>query len=217
MKRTSLSEMLSVNCLEDVEYHLYENARLFHLYSKSHPTPSFNCSGAGARRFDPIKINGKIVGSYYLAFHHVDAISETIMRKDTDGNRQFSIESNRSHGFSMVDILKPVILLDLNKIIGIKDILEKGKSSYSILNALARTILIKDPAPNPYFHGFIWDGYQRSEPGNRCVVFFDDRMSADDFKLINTEDLTSLHGYPMLLDASRALNCPVPPLKDILK
>jgi hypothetical protein len=195
--------------LVDVNEHLHflnVNSRLYHVYNNDYPLGGFNDSGYGDRRFDPIADDkGQVIPSLYFAEHYIDAIAETLMRKASDGKRQFKGDLNKN-GILQIDILRELTLLDVNQIPVVSALLEEGNNAYPELQNFAAWVAVN----HAQIDGLSWYGYQRELPGQRCMMMFGDRVSDTDIKKRAVEPLLSITAKQKMMDASIALDCALP-------
>ncbi|MGD1527041.1 hypothetical protein [Vibrio harveyi] len=223
-----LLKMCGVSDVQDIEYHLPLNTRLFHVCNIKYPINQFNSSGYGDRRFDPIEIApDKYIGSYYAATHYIDAFAETFLRKTHGNTREFSDITECD--LLQSDIKRDLCFLDMEKVLTpkIKDALHKSKfdkssidpneSIYPILTGFARAFLHYDC--DFHFAGLTWEGYQRGVNGHRCFVLFDDRSGTNDLELRVRENFYSDSGYNKLSDSffNLADTLPIPKKSELKK
>ena len=180
------------------KYILTKDTRLHHVFNQDYGSKSFNGSGLGNRRFDPISINGDTIPSYYTALTVEDAIVETILREnDLTGERDFTGDP-AVHAFAELDLKKELILADVSLIPEMDDYLSAGEIAYTNTQALALYI-----AENTNFDGLAWYSKQGGV-GRRCFVFFGHRVNESDLELKLEYELVSIAGRQHLKDAAVA-------------
>ncbi len=185
-------------------YVLEKNTRLQHIYNKDYGPISFNDSGFGHRRFDPIEIDGKIISSHYSTLWVGDAIVETILREnESTGEREFS--GNPSiHAFVEIDVKRDLVLADVSALSIMDKYMKAGESAYTHTQTLSASIAI-----NTEFDGLSWYSKQGGE-GHRCFMFFGHRVKLSDMELKRKYDLLSVSGKQHLKDAAVACGCELP-------
>ncbi len=193
----------------DINQHLFylpTKSRLYHIYNNDYPLGGFNDSGLGDRRFDPIENdNGEVIPSLYAADHYIDAIAETLMRKNDENTRHFSGDLKRN-GLLQIDIQRELTLVDINTISRYAPLLQEGETAYPELQLFAAWLAVN----HEEIDGISWYGYQRELGGQRCIMMFGDRVSADDIDKPIVEPLLSETAKQKLKDAAIALNCALP-------
>lgn len=205
-----------VNTLGDVKYPLAASSRVYHVGNLDFLINSFNDSGNGDRRFDPVKIGGNVIGTYYFAQHPIDAIAETLYRMDATGQR-FCTGTNKNV-IVQSDLVREMNFLDLSEIpdTPIQEALGQGQKGYRVLQGFAAMFLrLASSIP---FDGLTWISHQRGVPGQRCFVLFSDRATNADLESKVEELLSSQGGYAKLRDAYMSLPGTVnlPNLSDLL-
>lgn len=193
-----------VNTLDDVNYPLAASSRVYHVGNLAFPINSFNASGTGDRRFDPVTIGGNVIGTYYFAQHPIDAIAETLYRMDATGQR-FCTGTNKNV-IVQSDLVRDMNFLDLSEIpdTRIQEALGLGQTGYRVLQGFAAMFLrLASSLP---FDGLTWISHQRAVPGQRCFVLFGDRATSADLEARVVELLRSQGGYAKLRDAFVSLS-----------
>lgn len=192
--------------IEDYRYTLPANSRLHHIYNTNYPTGSFNASGLGDKRFDPItNSENKIIPTLYAAEHYIDAIAETLMRKNNHNKRLFTGNVSQC-GLLQFDIDTKLTLVDISRIPALDDLTAEGNQAYSQLQVFSKWLAVN----HQEIHGITWYGYQREIKGHRCMMFFGDRVSPENLRHRVNEPLTSPTAIQKLRDASLALHCDLP-------
>ncbi|NQZ10146.1 MAG: RES domain-containing protein [Algicola sp.] len=189
--------------LKEHLYQLPRHSRLYHVYHCDHVLGSFNDSGQGDRRFDPIKdASGQFIPSFYAAEHYIDAIAETLMRKDSQDKRIFKVDLNKQ-GLLQIDTSKRMTLIDVSSISYFDTLLNTDEAAYGRLQLFAATVA----AQSNKYHGLTWFGRQRAIKGHRCMMFFGDRLTSQNFIKRVNEPLISNTAMQKLKDAAVALDC----------
>lgn len=199
-------------------YTLRKNQNLYHIYNHNYGPLSFNGSGAGNRRFDPITDSqGMTVPSFYAAFSDLVAIVETIIRKNTQSQANFTWRppaidpSQPSLGMAQFSINRTLTLLDMETLditpqIDVPALLKLDVRGYAQLQTISAYI-----AQNyQNVDGLIWHSYQKGIPGERSMMFYGDRVSSGDLTLSDADDLDSDSSMERLRDAALAANTTVP-------
>lgn len=193
----------------DITEHLFtlpSKSRFYHVYNSNYPAGSFNGSGLGDRRFDPIlDEEGNVIPTLYAADHYIDAFAETMMRKMDSGKREFTGDPNVS-GLLQFDTTRKLTLVDVSSINKYTDPLHQGQSAYGELQLFTAWVAIN----NKKIHGLSWYGYQRGIDGHRCSMFFGDRVLSKQLTQRIDEELISPTANQKLKDAAIALNCSLP-------
>jgi hypothetical protein len=183
-----------------------QHSRLFHIYRLGFAPLSFNPTGHGSRRFDPIFAkDGQVIPSFYAADHYICAFAEVLMRKDDEDKHQFT-HTIYQHGLVQLDLNRSLKLLDISQLPKLNTMMQQGNKGYSGLKKVSQWVAQN----HPDISGLSWDGAQRAVAGQRCVIFFGDRVGQNDFELRINEPLTSVHSIRMLKDAARSLHCDLP-------
>jgi hypothetical protein len=189
--------------LEEHLYHLPRHSRLYHVYNDNYELGSFNNSGEGYRRLDPINdAMSQVIPSFYAAEHYIDAIAETLMRKNSQDKRICKAQLNGQY-LLQVDTSKRMTLIDVSSFDGFTPLLNTGEAAYSHLQLFAASVAVQS---NKY-HGLTWFGHQRAIKGHRCMMFFGDRVTSKNFVKRVNEPLTSNTAKQKLKDAAVALDC----------
>lgn len=199
-------------------YTLRKDQILYHIYNHNYGPLSFNGSGAGSRRFDPITDSKSVtIPSYYAAFSDLVAIVETIIRKNAQGLANFTwrppvIDPIQPRlCMAQFSINRSLTLLDMETLnidptIDVPALLNMNERGYSQLQTISTYI-----AQNyPDIDGLIWHSYQKGIPGERSMVFYGDRVSSNDLVLSSSDDLDSYSSMERLRDAALAANTVVP-------
>jgi hypothetical protein len=195
--------------LVNIKEHLYllpAHSRLHHIYNTEYPIGSFNDSGFGERRFDPIfNADDEVIPTLYAAEHYIDTFAETLMRKNTNKQRLFTGDISQS-GLLQFDTSKKLTLIDTSSISRLLPLLSEGNEAYPELQNFAKWLAVN----HKKIHGITWYGYQREIEGHRCMMFFGDRLHAKNLIHRVTEKLITITATQKLKDAAKALNCVLP-------
>jgi len=198
-----------------------KGACLYHVYQEAFGPLSFNNSGKGSRRFDPIEdINGDIIPSYYAAFSVLVALNETVVRVDRNGistlswspDTQQTIDEAQRQGITQISTKRVLKLIDMNSFVEklteqpLSDLLKQGAAAYPQLHVYATYLAVNYPKAQ----GLIWDSYQRNTPGERAIVFYGDRVTARDFEFMSGDWINEPHNRDHLRDTIRSLNINIP-------
>ncbi|MFT4929819.1 MAG: hypothetical protein ACI8WB_005954, partial [Phenylobacterium sp.] len=96
--------------LDSAMIEVAQHSRLYHIYRLSFAPLSFNSTGHGSRRFDPIFAqDGQVISSFYAADHYICAFAEVLMRKDNEGKHQFT-HTIGQYGLVQLDLNRPLKL-----------------------------------------------------------------------------------------------------------
>jgi hypothetical protein len=183
-----------------------QHNRLYHIYRLGFAPLSFNQTGHGSRRFDPIFAEGgQVISSFYAADHYICAFAEVLMRKDDEGKHQFT-HAIHQYGLVQLDLNRSLKLLDISQLPNLNAMMRQGNAGYSGLKKFSQWVAQN----HPDISGLSWDGAQRDVAGQRCLLFFGDRVRPNDFELRINEPLTSPRSIRMLKDAARSLHCDLP-------
>lgn len=199
-------------------YTLRKNQILYHIYKHNYGPLSFNASGAGNRRFDPITDSKAVtIPSYYAAFSDLVAIVETIISKNTLGLANFTwrppvIDSSQARlCMAQFSINRSLTLLDMETLyidtaIDVPALLKMDGRGYEQLQTISAYITQNYPD----IDGLIWHSYQKGIPGERSLIFYGDRVTTSDLVLSSWDDLDSNFLMERLRDAALAANTVVP-------
>lgn len=192
--------------LKSAMIEIAQHSRLYHIYRFGFSPLSFNPTGHGSRRFDPVFAqDGQVILSFYAADHYICAFAEVMMRKDNEGKHQFT-HAIGQYGLVQLDLNRSLRLLDISQLPDLNIMMDQGNAAYSGLRKFSQWVAQN----HPDISGLSWDGAQRAVAGQRCVLFFGDRVRPDDFELRINEPLTSPRSIRMLKDAARSLHCELP-------
>ncbi len=202
-------------------YQVKSNAVLYHVYTEKYDPTTFNDSGRGLRRFDPIfKSDGSVIASYYAAFSDLVALNETVIRFNDSNCPELSWhpETNQEINDGLRTFLCQVIvkrslqLIDLESLEDmqgnkpIESLLHSDETAYPKLHIVAEYL-----AHNfEQYDGLIWDSYQRGTPRERAVLLFGHKIKTTDLHISEDSPLNSAGNLDRLRDAIRTTGCIVP-------
>jgi hypothetical protein len=202
-------------------YQVKSNAVLYHVYTEKYGPTTFNGSGRGLRRFDPIfKPDGSVIASYYAAFSDLVALNETVIRFNDSNCPELSWRPETSQEVSdglttslcQVIVKRSLQLIDLQSLEDpqgnnpIETMLHSDETAYPKLHTIAEYL-----AHNfEQYDGLIWDSYQRGTPGERAVLLFGHKVKTADLHISAHDALNSAGNLDRLRDAIRATGCVVP-------
>ncbi|WP_375752001.1 RES domain-containing protein [Vibrio sp. HN007] len=190
-------------------YDIEDGEFLVRVHSQEFASDSFKPYGISEGRFDPVADkNGNGFSVMYLGTHYIDAIAETIMRKNENGARHFNIDQIEKKEITTLLVSKNIHLLDLSSIKALEPLLAGGKQNYSKLRNFAKLVLSDKRFDE--VQGFIWSGHQRGIAGARVMVLFGNRIEPSTLIPTHTESLLYRTGYNKLQDAANALGCVIP-------
>ncbi|MUJ20449.1 RES domain-containing protein [Aliivibrio fischeri] len=201
--------------MNEQRYVLPTHSRLYRIHNEERASNCFNSTHFGAGRFNPIYSlkNKELIGVLYLASYYVDAISETLMRKNQLGIAQFNATDIAKKKLAQLDTVRELVFIDLNSIDALRNILNSDSSYYPKLRQFSEYVLNHPDYDD--IDGFVWDGIQRGAEGQRVFVVFEKNANESDFIERISEYLLQPTGLNKLKDAARALNCDIP--ESILK